>query len=122
MLMTHTKELTAQNESLASIDNETLFSLVTNGDCSKLSDNQKLQYYKARCDAAGLDPRAQPFQFISLSGKMVLYALKGCTDQLAAKHGIVCEVLDQRTEEGIRTVTVRARAKDGRQTDEIGCV
>jgi hypothetical protein len=104
------------------LDDKTLFALVTDGDCRKLTDAQKLAYYKARCDAAGLDYRAQPFQFISLSGKLVLYALKACTDQLSAKHGIRCELLDQRTDDGIRVVTVRAVARDGRQTDEIGAV
>ncbi len=107
---------------VATLDAGTLFSLVTNGDCSRLSDDQKLQYYKARCDAAGLDPRAQPFQYIKLNGKLTLYILKGGTEQLSAKHGIVCEVKSQQNEDGIRTVTVQARAKDGRQTDEIGCV
>lgn len=104
------------------IDDGSLFALVTNGDCKALNDAQKLQYYKARCDAAGLDYRAQPFQFISLNGRLVLYALKACTDQLSAKHGIRCEILSQVSEEGIRVVTVRATAADGRQTDEIGAV
>lgn len=104
------------------LDDKTLFSLVTDGDASKLSDANKLAYYKARCDAAGLDYRAQPFAFIKLNGKLVLYALKACTDQLAGKHGVRCEIVDQRTEDGIRVVTVRASTKDGRATDEIGVV
>lgn len=104
------------------IDDATLERMVVDGDCSNLTGQQRLQYYKARCDSAGVDLRAQPFQFIKLNGKLVLYALKGCTDQLASKHGIVASITDQRTESGIRTVTVRAAAKDGRQTDEIGSV
>jgi hypothetical protein len=104
------------------LSDETVFDLVTGGDCSKLSTAQKLAYYKARCDAAGLDYRTTPFQFIKLSGKEVLYSLKAATDALAAKNGIRCEIIDQRTEEGIRIVTVRAACKDGRQTDEIGAV
>lgn len=104
------------------LDDQTLFSLVSDGDCKKLSPEQRLQYYRARCDAAGLDPRAQPFQFINLNGKLVLYALKAATDQLTAKHGIQLEILDQRTEAGIRIVTVRATTRDGRSTDEIGAV
>lgn len=122
--MPQTKELAKpiNGNELATVDNATLFSLVTNGDCSKLTDEQKLAYYKARCDAAGLDPRAQPFQFIPMNGKLVLYALRGATDQLASKNGVALEILSQVTEDGVRTVTVRAKAKDGRQTDEIGCV
>jgi len=104
------------------LSEESIFALVTGGDCSKLSTAQKLAYYKARCDAAGLDYRTTPFQFIKLSGKEVLYSLKAATDALTAKNGIRCEILDQRTEVGIRLVTVRATCKDGRQTDEIGAV
>lgn len=99
-----------------------MLALISNGDTSRLSEADKLQYYKARCDAAGLDPRCQPFQFIKLQGKEVLYALKACTDQLASKHKVATEILSQSTENGIRTVVVRARAADGRQTDEVGCV
>lgn len=106
----------------ATLDDQALLRLVTDGDCARLSPAQQLAYYRARCQAAGLDERTAPFQLIRLNGKLVLYALKSATDQLAAQHGIVCEVLDQRTEDGIRVVTVRARAKDGRQTDDLGAV
>lgn len=109
-------------KALATIDDGAMLALVSDGDCSKLTDAQRLQYYQARCDAAGLDRRAVPFQFIRLNGKMVLYALKAATDQLAAKHGIMLQIIDQRTEADVRTVTVRAKARDGRETDEIGCV
>jgi hypothetical protein len=97
--------------------------LVCNGDAAKLNDSQKTQYYLMRCRAANIDPRTAPFQFIQLQGKLVLYALKTCSDQLASKNNIRVEVLTQdTTPDGIRVVTVRAIAKDGRQTDEIGCV
>ena len=109
-------------QAISELDSGTMLSLVTNGDCSKLTPKQQLQYYTARCEAAGIDARTQPFQFLKLGGRLVLYALKGATDQLASKHGIVCQIVDQQTEQGIRTVTVRATTKDGRQTDEIGCV
>lgn len=104
------------------LNDESLLALVTSGDCKRLNPQQKIAYYRARCEAAGLDPRTAPFQFLTLQGREILYALKGATDQLAAKHGIRCEILDQRTENDIRVVTVRATTKDGRQTDEIGAV
>lgn len=115
-------EATKEIQTQTGIDSESLLALITAGDASKLNTDQKLQYYRARCEAAGLDYRAQPFQFIKLNGKEVLYALKSCSDQLAGKHGIVCEILSQVTDHDIRTVVVRARSKDGKQTDEIGCV
>ena len=104
-------------------DENAICALVCNGDASKLNPNQRTEYYMMRCRAAGIDPRTAPFQFIALQGKLVLYALKTCSDQLASKNNIRVEVLSQETTPDlIRVVTVRATAKDGRQTDEIGCV
>lgn len=107
---------------IAGLDADAMQALVTGGDCSRLSPAQQTAYYIARCEAAGLDPRAQPFQFVRLQGGLKLYATKAATDQLTAKHRIAVEVMSQTTEAGIRTVTVRAKAQDGRQTDEIGAV
>lgn len=107
---------------LVQMDSNTIMKLVAGGDTASLSPEQKLQYYRARCDAAGIDARTAPFQFIRLQGREVLYATKGATDQLAANHGVKVEILSQATESGVRTVVVRAIAKDGRQTDEIGVV
>lgn len=113
---------THQAGGLAGLDPDTMAALVAGGDCSRLTPGQRTAYYAARCEAAGLDPRAQPFAFMRLNGKEVLYALKAAGDQLAAKHGVKMEIVSQTTEDGIRVVTVRAIAKDGRQTDEIGAV
>jgi hypothetical protein len=104
------------------VDSATMLQVVAGGDCSRLTPAQRIAYYNSRCDAAGLDPRAQPFAFVRLNGKEVLYALKAASDQLAAKHGVRLEIVSQITDDGIRVVTVRAIAKDGRQTDEIGAV
>lgn len=111
-----------QPATLAGLDADTMHALVTGGDCSRLTPAQKTAYYAARCEVAGLDPRAQPFAFMRLNGKEVLYAQKSASDQLAAKHGVRMTIVSQATEEGIRIVTVRAEAKDGRVTEEIGAL
>lgn len=113
---------TAIAQTNGKLDDQTMLLLVAGGDCSRLTPAQRLTYYNARCDAAGLDPRAQPFEFVKLNGKEVLYARKAAADQLASKHGVRVEIVSQSTDDGIRVVTVRAVAKDGRQTDEIGAV
>lgn len=107
---------------LTTLGSDTIMRLVGGGDTAALTPEQKLTYYKARCEAAGLDNRTAPFQFIRLQGREVLYATKGATDQLASNHGIRVEIQSQATENGVRTVVVRAVAKDGRQTDDIGVV
>jgi len=120
--MTNVTAIQPQAGSLATLDAETMQSLISGGDCSKLTPAQQTAYYVARCEAAGLDPRAQPFAFMTLNGKRVLYALKAASDQLAAKHGVRMTIVSQVTEDGIRIVTVHAEAKDGRQTEEIGAL
>lgn len=107
---------------LTTLGSDTIMRLVGGGDTAALTPEQKLTYYKARCEAAGLDNRTAPFQFIRLQGREILYATKGATDQLASNHGIRVEIQSQATENGVRTVVVRAVAKDGRQTDDIGVV
>jgi hypothetical protein len=100
----------------------TLEAVVVGGDLSRLTPAQRLEYYSARCRAAGLDPAAQPFQYINLNGKLTLYAGKGCTDQLSQVHKIKVSIVSQSTESGLRVVHVRAETGDGRATDEIGAV
>ena len=112
----------SNNNSLEIVSGETLLKLVSNGDTSSLSGEQKLAYYRARCEAAGIDARTAPFQFIRLQGKEILYATKYATDRLASKNQIKLEVISQTTEQDIRVVMVRAISADGRQTDEIGAV
>jgi len=104
------------------IDDQTMLAVVSSGDCSKLNDRQKTEYYKARCDAAGLDPRSQPFEFVSLQGKLRLYATKAATDQLAAIHGVRATIVSRETVDGIHVVTVRVEARDGRQTEDVGAL
>lgn len=114
--------MSENGKELTTMDGGTMLKLVDGGDTSVLPDEMKLQYYRARCEAAGLDARTAPFQFIRLQGKEVLYATKGATDQLAAAHKIRVEVISQVTESDVRIVMVRAEAADGRKTDEMGAV
>lgn len=111
-----------QPTAITGLDDQTMQNLISGGDCSRLSPAQKTAYYVARCEAAGLDPRAQPFAFMRLNGKEVLYAQKAASDQLAAKHGVRLTIVSQATEGDIRVVTVRAEARDGRATEEIGAL
>lgn len=104
------------------LDVKTMEALVVGGDMAKLTPEQKIAYYRARCEAAGLDPRTAPFQYMTLQGKTTLYATKGATDQLSKIHKIKLQVVEQKTENDIRTVLVRAEAGDGRATDEMGAV
>lgn len=97
-------------------------SVLMTGDLAPLNSNERVLYHNAVCKSVGLNPLTQPFEYINLNGKLKLYAKKAATDQLSSIYKIVLEVVSQVTDADIRVVTVRARAQDGRQTDEIGCV
>jgi hypothetical protein len=113
---------TVPEQKTEQVDEISMLKLVTAGDLAGLSSAQKLAVYRARCDAAGLDPRTAPFQFIRLQGRETLYATKTATDQLTRLHKITTSVLSQSTEDDIRVVMVRAAAADGRGTDDMGAV
>lgn len=69
-------------------------SLAARGDLSGLSPAEKARYYVAVCEELGLNPHLQPFAYLRLNGKEVLYATRGATDQLAALHRLNRELVD----------------------------
>lgn len=104
------------------ISPEIISSLVLKGDMSGLAPQQKVQYVMNMCDRLGLDPLTQPFKILKLQGKEVLYADKGCAQQLCKIYQISTEVTKREKVEDIYIVTVRASGRDGRFTDEDGAV
>ena len=108
--------------SLKEMSPATLEALIASGNLNGLTPAQCVEYYRVRCELAGLDPTAQPFEYLVLQGKKILYAKKGATDQLSSIHGIRTTILSQVTEDDLRVVTVRATARDGRETEDVGAV
>lgn len=62
----------------------TLEAVLIGGDLSKLTPTERVVYYHKVCGSLGLNPLTMPFQYLNLNGKLVLYATKGATQQLAA--------------------------------------
>jgi hypothetical protein len=108
--------------SAKAIELDTYEKLVVQGDLSALRPDERLQFYFARCQAAGLDPATQPFEYIRLQGKLVLYAKKTATDQLIAKHKLDVAVGDPVVTSGIMEVKARVRFPDGRGCEDVGAV
>jgi hypothetical protein len=71
-----------------------LESIVLRGDLSGLGPAERAKFYTQMCEGLGLNPHAQPFAFLRLNGKEVLYATRGATDQLAAIHKLNREIVD----------------------------
>ena len=93
------------------------------GDLSKLSTGDRLFYYGKVCESVGLNPLTRPFDYLTLNGKMVLYAKRDATDQLRRIHGVSVTIKARdRLEEGVYIVTANAKDKTGREDESTGAV
>ena len=109
---------------LANISPETMEALVVGGDLKRLSPAQRLEVYSARCAAAGIDPRTQPFQYLELKGKLTLYATKAATDQIISARRLTVEVVDRvvHADLGLAEARVRVSFPDGRHVEDVAAV
>jgi len=109
-----------------SVQDQAAFALieqvVMQGDLSKLNPEQRVLYYKKVCDSAGLNPFTRPFDYITLNGKLTLYAKKDATDQLRKVNGISIDKLEDRVVDDLYIVKAYARTKDGRTDAATGAV
>jgi len=96
--------------------------VVMQGDLSKLNPEQRVLYYRKVCESAGLNPFTRPFDYLSLNGKLTLYAKKDCTEQLRKLNGISIESLEDKIVGDIYIVKARAKTKDGRTDEATGAV
>lgn len=78
------------------------------GDLASLTSVERTAYYKRVCDSLGINPFTKPFEYIVLKGKTVLYATKGCTDQLRSVHNISVAISSAKREGDIFIVVARA--------------
>src|SRR5690606_14245382 len=80
-------------------------------------------YYKTVCESLGLNPFTKPFEYITLNGKLTLYAKRDATDQLRKIHGVSVEITGREMYgDNIYVVTARARDSQGRTDEAIGAV
>ena len=101
---------------------QALEQVLIKGDLRDLSEEQRVAYYHRVCESAGLNPLTQPFAYITLNGKLTLYALRTCTDQLRAIHGVSVVDMDKVTQDGVHIVTVKVQDAKGRTDMATGAV
>lgn len=101
---------------------EAIEKAITAGDLSQLTPAQRVIYYKAVCDSVGLNPLTKPFEYLRLNGRDILYANKGCADQLRQLHGVSVELPDARVHQGVYVVTAHAVDRNGRKDASTGAV
>lgn len=92
------------------------------GDLSKLTQEERMQYYMRVCESVGLNALTKPFEYITLNGKLTLYALRSATDQLRAVHGVSVIDMDKETTDGVHIVTVKVQDAKGRTDMGTGAV
>ena len=97
-------------------------SVIVKGDLAKLTPDERVRYYGEVCRSMGLNPLTKPFEFITLNGKLQLYALRACADQLRKINGISLEIVSKETADDILTVHVRAKDNSGRTDEDLGAV
>lgn len=112
----------AVHDTATALSPDVVASLVLNGDLSRLTQPQMVNYYQSLCARVGLDPATQPFKVLKLKGKVVMYADKGAAQQLSQIHSISHDVVGKERDEDIYTVTIRASMPSGRFTVEDGAV
>jgi hypothetical protein len=96
--------------------------VIVQGDLSKLTPIERVSYYKQVCDSANLNPLMKPFEFLTLNGKLVLYALRSATDQLRKFHHVSITILSRERVEDTYLVTAQAKMPDGRTDESMGAV
>jgi hypothetical protein len=100
----------------------TVENVLIRGDLSQLTEAQRNEYYMRVCQSLGLNYLTQPFAYLNLSGKLVLYAKRDCADQLRKINGISIEIVGQTIDGGLITVHAKARDKTGRTDEDYGVV
>lgn len=96
--------------------------VLVGGDLSKMTPDQRTSYYMQVCSSLGLNPLTKPFEYLTLNGKMVLYANRNCAEQLRRIYGISVTDMIQIVDGDILTVTVKGCDKEGRQDVSSGAV
>jgi len=107
-------------ERLMQHDGGNLERVLTQGDLSGLSEQERMAFYGNVCRSLGLNPLTQPFAFLKLSGKLTLYAKKDCTDQLRKLHGVSITSVETSDRDGLFIATAKAVDRHGRADCDMG--
>src|SRR4030065_587607 len=99
---------------------EIIEGVIIGGDLSRLSPAERVNYYKAVCQSIGLNPLTKPFDYITLSGKLTLYARKDATDQLRNIYEVSITKLDKELIQNVYTVMAYASTPNGRTDISTG--
>lgn len=97
---------------------------IINGDLSGLTASQRQRRYRECCEAAGLDPRSRPLEYLRLDNRLMLYAKASAADQLISNRKLTVEIVDRRLDPGLGIFEVRCRVKfpDGQHVEDFAAL
>jgi hypothetical protein len=104
------------------VKSDIIEAVITKGDLGKLTPDERVRYYNEVCNSLGLNPLTQPFAYLSLSNRLVLYATRNGSDQLRKINGVSIEIVSREIVSNILTVHARAKLPDGRTDEDFGSV
>jgi hypothetical protein len=96
--------------------------VLTTGNLAILTPKQRVEYLNKLCELTGLNPLTKPFEIIKFQGREIVYATRGCADQLRRIHKVSIVIKDKSVMDGLLTVTVEGTDMHGRTDTDIGVV
>jgi hypothetical protein len=101
---------------------EIMEQVLIKGDLKNLSEGERARYYTRVCESVGLNPLTKPFEYITLNGKLTLYARKDATDQLRTLHNVSVIETTQEEMEGVYIIVCKVQNGAGRTDIARGAV
>jgi hypothetical protein len=96
--------------------------VLVQGDIGKMQAPQRVEYYNALCSSLGLNPLTQPFEYLTLNGKVKLYAKKDCTDQLRRIYSVSVSLSNRSIMNDLCIISAMATLPGGRTDESTGAV
>lgn len=96
--------------------------VLVGGDLSKLTADQRVNYVQAICRSMGMNPLTRPFDYVTLQGKLTLYARKDATEQLRLLRGVSVTEMKREQIGDLLICTCHVQTPDGRQDQSTGVV
>lgn len=96
--------------------------VLMHGNLANLTEQEKLVYYRSVCETLGLNELTKPFEFITLNGKLQLYATKNCSEQLRMIHNVSITIEARSETKDVWVVIAKAKMANGREDESLGAV
>ena len=101
---------------------EIMEKVIIEGDLSKLSPKERIEYYNKVCESLNLNPLTRPLSYVKFDGKMILYVGKDATEQLRKINKVSIVKLEKEVIDGVIIFTAYATNGAGQSDVSTGAV